>query len=150
MAKNWNACCSLLTLKKKRIKPMEIIRKYLINLIIRTFVYSDNRKKDIRVTYHFDRGALKDKPIILLSDHSAIRNFSNVFADYFYASDSIIPIIGNVMDYAPKIGRFLKNYPHVSKKMYVTDFKAVVQMVRYIKKVKVCCFFRKGPILFAV
>ncbi len=123
---------------------MDTIKNRLINRIIRTIVYSDNRKKDIRVTYHFDREALKDKPIILLSDHSAVKNFSNIFADYFYVSDNIIPVIGNVMDYAPKIGPFLKNYPHVSKKMYVTDFKAAVQMVRYIKKGKSLLLFPEG------
>jgi len=86
----------------------------------------------VQTTYHFDRKKIEGKPAILLADHSSYNNFLNVVFD-FPLDVTINGVVGACHPRDPQKGFLLEHLAVIPKKMYTSDLKASMKMMRAIK-----------------
>lgn len=92
---------------------------------------------------HFDKKEIKDKPVVILSDHAAYSNI--IYVVYGYpVMGPIHSVVGACHPRTPKIGWLIGFTGAILKKMYVSDLKATINMARVIRAKESLLIFPEG------
>lgn len=107
----------------------DIIGNLAVKLVIGI---SKIQMRKANVVFHFPKSEIREKPIVLISDHSSYNNFK-YSAFGFSKTNSFVSVIGSVHAREPKLGFILKHLGHVYTKMFVIDLQATIKMLKAAK-----------------
>lgn len=100
--------------------------------LYRTALFFVNLRKKVRYIYNFDKKEMKNRQVLILSDHNSTDSYMYMSQGYGFCNPNIVMGYQNIL--TKGIFTLLLKIGIIPKKLYVTDMSAIKNILRLVKK----------------